>query len=187
MTSIPHNWSRIQTSDAKKGKIVIPAALQNCAVSWYHHNLQHPGHTRLEKTLHDTLYWKGMRHTIQWHVKYCCTCQIDKQHKNQYGNFPTKLVVTIINPWEVLCLDLIGPFTLRSKDGTEINFICLTMINLASSWFEIVELLVTIDGVIPMDTQGQRGTKTQNNTKLPHFGKSSAMISNLVNNTWFSH
>ncbi len=31
---------------------------------------------------------------------------------------------------------------LRSKDGTEIDFMCLTMIDPASSWFEIVELLV---------------------------------------------
>ena len=38
--------------------------------------------------------------------------------------------------------DLIGPYTLRGKDGTEIDFMCLTMIDPASSWFEIVELLV---------------------------------------------
>ena len=50
------------------------------------------------------------------------------------------------------------------------------MINPASSWFEIVELLITTDVVIPMDTKGQNGTKTHNNTKLPYFDKSSAMI-----------
>ena len=38
-----------------------------------------------------------------------------------------------------------------------------------------------------MDRKGQRGAKTHNNTKLPYFDKSSAMISNLVNKTWFSH
>ena len=31
---------------------------------------------------------------------------------------------------------------LRGKDGTEIDFMCLTMIDPASSWFETVELLV---------------------------------------------
>ena len=29
----------------KDGKIVVTAALQHRAVSWYHHYLQHPGHT----------------------------------------------------------------------------------------------------------------------------------------------
>ena len=86
-------------------------------------------------------------------------------------------------------MDLIGPYTLKGKDGTEIDFIRLTMINLASSWFEIVELPVTTDAVILLDKKGQKGTKTHinTNTKLPYFDKSSAMISNLVNKTWFSH
>ncbi len=90
--------------------------------------------------------------------------------------------VVIANPREVLCVDLIGPYTLRGNDGTEIDFMCLTMIDPASSWFEIVELPVITDMVIPMDTKGR---KTQ--TKLPYFDKSSAMISILVNKTWFSH
>jgi len=83
---------------------------------------------------------------------------------------------------------LIGPYTLRGKDRTEIDFMCLTLIDPASSWFEIVELPVTTDPAIPIDPKGQRDTKTHNNnkTKLPYFDKSSAMISNLVNMTWFN-
>ena len=107
------------------------------------------------------MYWKGMRNTIQSHVKNCCTCQVYKQQKQKYGKLPAKLVIT--NPWEALRVDL-GPYTLKGKDGTEIYFMCLTMIDPASSWFEIVELPVTTDAVIPMDTKGQRGTKTHTNT-----------------------
>jgi hypothetical protein len=33
------------------------------------------------------------------------------------------------------------------SNGTEIDFMCLTMIDPASSWFEIVELPVTTDAV----------------------------------------
>ena len=84
-------------------------------------------------------------------------------------------------------MDLIGPYILKGIDGTEIDFMCLTMIDPASSWFEIVELPVTKDAVIPMDTKGQNGTKTHNNTKLPYFDKSSAMICTVVNKSWFSH
>jgi hypothetical protein len=40
----------------------------------------------------------------------------------------------------VLYVDLIGPYTLKGKDGSSIEFMCLTMINPATSWFKIVEL-----------------------------------------------
>ena len=39
-------------------------------------------------------------------------------------------------------MDLIGTYTFRGRDKSEIDFMCLTMIDLVSSWFEIVELPV---------------------------------------------
>jgi len=40
-----------------------------------------------------------------------------------------------------LCVNLVSPYTLKGKDNISIDFImALTMINLASSWFEVVEL-----------------------------------------------
>eukprot|EP00804_Cyclotella_cryptica_P000397 CCRYP_008717-RA/>CCRYP_008717-RA protein AED:0.29 eAED:0.29 QI:0/0/0/1/0/0/2/0/315 len=59
------------------GRMVIPKALQNRAVTWYHHYLQHPGHTCLEETL-AAMYWKGIRSTIRSHVKNCSICQVNK-------------------------------------------------------------------------------------------------------------
>ena len=82
-----------------------------------------------------------------------------------------------------MCVDLIGPYTLKGKDGTEIDCTCHTMIDPASSWFEVVELPATSDVVIPMDAKSQRGTKNHNNTKLPYFDNSSTLSSNLVNKT----
>jgi hypothetical protein len=41
-----------------------------------------------------------------------------------------------------LCVDLIGPYTLKGKDTLQIDFMALTMIDPAPSWFEIAELLV---------------------------------------------
>jgi hypothetical protein len=43
------------------------------------------------------------------------------------GELPAKLVIT--NPWESFCVDLIGPCTLKGKDGTEIDFMGITMID----------------------------------------------------------
>ena len=62
----------------KDGKMVIPRVLQHRAVHWYHHYLQHPGHTCLKETLHTAMYWKGMQTTIRSHVKNCRTCQVNK-------------------------------------------------------------------------------------------------------------
>jgi hypothetical protein len=43
-------------------------------------------------------------------------------------------------PWEALCVNLVGPYTLNGKDGLSIDFMALTMIDPASSWFKVVEL-----------------------------------------------
>ncbi len=37
------------TCVCKDGWLIIPKSLQVQAVRWYHHYLQHPGHTRLER------------------------------------------------------------------------------------------------------------------------------------------
>ena len=66
--------------------------------------------------------------------------QVNKRKKQKYGKLPTKQVIE--TPWEYLCVDLNEPYTLRGKDRSEIDFMCLTMIDPASGWFEIVELPV---------------------------------------------
>jgi hypothetical protein len=62
-----------------KGRLVIPKPLQKRATIWYHHYLQHPGHTRLEDTMKAAMYWKGMRTTIRSITMSCKTCQINKK------------------------------------------------------------------------------------------------------------
>jgi hypothetical protein len=63
------------------------------------------------------------------------------------------------------------------------------MINPATSWFEIVELLVSqlpeLD--VPMGTKGQKSKDTDIQSIQPYFDKSSAAVGNLVNKTWFSN
>ncbi len=122
----------------KDGKMIIPKPLQRCAVLWYHHYLQHPGHIQLEEIMKATMYWKGMRTTIRLITKSCRTCQVNKKQKLKYGHLPPKPFITV--PWRELYVDLIGPYTLKDKDGTIIDFMALTMIDPATSWFEVVEL-----------------------------------------------
>jgi hypothetical protein len=55
----------------KDGRLVIPQKLQLRAIAWYHHYLQHPGHTRLEETLKQAMYWTKMRESVRQFVKSC--------------------------------------------------------------------------------------------------------------------
>jgi hypothetical protein len=171
----------------KDGKMVIPKSLQHHVVAWFHHYLQHPGTKHLEETLHLSMYWKGLRMTVQSHVKKFHSFQVNKHRQLKYKKLPTKLVIT--NPWEALCVDLIRLYTLKGKDKTQIDFMCITMINPATSWFEIVKLLVSLlhELDIPMGTKGQRSKDTHIQAKQPYFDKSSATVGNIINRTWFSH
>ena len=78
---------------------------------------------------------------------------MNKQHTRNYGKLPAKLVIK--NPWG-LCVDFIGPYTLKGKAGTEIDITRIAIIDPASSWFEEVELPVSTNAVILMYTKGQR-------------------------------
>ena len=100
----------------KDGKLVIPKSLQARTVAWHHHYLQHPGHLRLEETLRAAMYWKTVHTPFRSYVKKCHACQINKRQKLKYGKLPAKLIV--MTPWEALCVDLIGPYTLKGKDSS---------------------------------------------------------------------
>ena len=131
------------------------------------------------------MYWKGMHNTIRSYVKSCRSCLTNNRHSQKYGHVPPKLVIT--TPWQALCVDLIGPYTLKGKDSTIIEFMCLTMIDPATKWFEIVKLPTVTKLTVP--TMGSSKKVTCNNyTKESDttFDKSSAQISNLAYKTWFS-
>ncbi len=116
----------------KDGKLIISAYLQYSAVAWYHHYLQHPGHSRLKETMRSVMYWKGMLTTIRRYIKSCRSCQVNKRHSLKYGHVPPKLV--IMTHWRALCVNLVGPYTLiKGKNGSSIDFVCLAMIDPATS------------------------------------------------------
>jgi hypothetical protein len=170
----------------QKWKINDSHISRHRAVSWYHHYLQHPGHLRLEETMRSVMHLKGMRTTIQRYAKTCQSFQVNKRHSQKYVRLPPKLVIT--TPWKAICVDLIGPYTLKGKYSLSIDFMCLTMINPATSWFEIVALpTVAQETTVPPAGKGKKVTFDKN-TKVaePYFDKSSAQISNLVYKTWFS-
>jgi hypothetical protein len=159
----------------KDSRMIIPKPLQRRTVLRNHHYLQHPGHTRLEETVKATMYWKGMRSTIRSITKSCRSCQVNKKRKLKFGQLLSKIVITI--PWRTLCVDLIGPNTHTSKNGTVIDFMALTMINPMTSWFKVVELTL----ICQLKTVTVDGKESSIVEEI--FDKSSERIAWLVNKT----
>ncbi len=80
----------------------------------------------------------------------------------------------------MLRVDIIGPYTLNGKDGIVIDFMALTMINPATSWFKIVELhLIRQLKTIAVNCKESSIVKEI-------FDKSSDCIAQLVNKIWLS-
>ncbi len=129
-----------------KGKICLPKNLQKRATEWYHSLLYHPGETRMELTIGQHFHWKNMRKTIQRVCRRCAACQETKDRYVKKGLLPIKDPEVI--PWKTLCIDLIGPYTFgkppRKVRGKiidkQVKLHCLTMIDPATGWFEIIEI-----------------------------------------------
>ena len=128
----------------RNGKIYLPKSLQTRGTEWYHTYLLHQGETRTELTMGQHYCWKGMRKTVQKVCKACMTCKEFKKRQSKYGKLPPKPAPEVV-PWHTLCIDLIGPYTFGKKDSDpkkddSFSLMCLTMIDPATGWFEIVRV-----------------------------------------------
>ena len=158
-------------------KIYVPPSLRNSTINWYHHFLCHPGADRLYKTINRVAYWKGMASQITTYSNRCDTCQRHKKRKRKYGKLPPKNVGDLI-PWQTVHVDLIGPYSITAEqlqpDGsyktTTLELTCMTMIDPATGWFEIVQ--------VP-NYNSEKDTQEV-------IDKTSARISQLFNNTWLA-
>ena len=79
-----------------------------------------------------------MRSHIKQHCKTYKCCQKDRVCKLKYRHCSPKIAG--VNPWNEVSVDLVGPYTIKSEDGTILDFMCLTMIDPATSYFEMAEL-----------------------------------------------
>jgi hypothetical protein len=78
----------------------------------------------------------------------------------------------------MLCANLIGPYTLKGKDISQIDFMALIIIIPSSSWFEIAEL--------PVITQLSRQEVNDKELLIADkiFDKILDCIAKLLNKTW---
>jgi hypothetical protein len=76
-----------------------------------------------------------MRNQIPNYVQACPTCQRNKRNLKKYGHLPPKEAEA--TPWDKMCIDLIGPYTIRRKANNDLIYKCVTMIDPETGWFEI--------------------------------------------------
>lgn len=120
-----------------KDKIVVTTSLQGRIVKWYHERLCHPGLTRTEATIRQHFTWKNLGHSVEQMHKTCHTCQLKKKLDPKIAHLPAKQ--TEVNPWETLCVDLIGPYTIHrkvthknGKKKKDLTLWCVTMVDPAT-------------------------------------------------------
>ena len=130
-----HGGGKIRSLICYNNKIVVPKHLHQHVIDWYHITLCHPGINRTEETISQHLFWPKMRDQITTYVQTCPTCQRNKRKVKKYGWLPPKEAEA--SPWDKMCIDLIGPYTIRRKGKNDLICKCVTMIDPATGWFEI--------------------------------------------------
>jgi hypothetical protein len=98
------------------------------------------------ETIRTHFFWPNMKNNVIDFCKSCDQCQKNKLPRLSYGELP---VTDMGNqPWADLCVDCIGPYTLRTyydkdpktnkrKEKNRITLSCVTMIDPANRWIEI--------------------------------------------------
>jgi hypothetical protein len=99
------------------GKIIIPTAIRNSVIGWYHQYLCHPGATRTETTIRGTMTWPGLTWNVKSFYKTCKLYQFNKKTKKQYGKIPVKIAEA--TPWKIVQVDLIGPWKVKTPSGVK--------------------------------------------------------------------
>ena len=86
-----------------------------------------------------------MRKDVHKVCSKCATCALTKRsNKRNYGLLPEKKAES--EPWEILCIDLIGPYSIptkkkrNQKEARVLKLWALTMIDPATGWLEIKDI-----------------------------------------------
>ena len=62
----------------------------------------------------------------------------NKKSTQKWGHLPPKTAE--YHPWEIVCVDTIGPYTIKRTGMKDLTLMCLTAIDPATGWLEIFEL-----------------------------------------------
>jgi transposase InsO family protein len=82
--------------------------------------------------------WDGLRKDCAQYVAQCSQCQRLKNKHKHYGHLPIADPRTT-EPWAQVAVDLVGPWDIEAKN-CKTKLLCLTIIDLATRWVEIVRI-----------------------------------------------
>jgi transposase InsO family protein len=119
-------------------RIVIPEALIDDTIKWYHFCCGHGGTIRIYETLKRNFYYQGLKKKIGDFVEKCDSCQRNKNVGQGYGQLPPRNATEI--PFEQIAIDSIGPWTINVQGFGNITFKALTIIDQATTLSEICRI-----------------------------------------------
>ncbi|KAJ8023583.1 hypothetical protein HOLleu_36062 [Holothuria leucospilota] len=96
-------------------KVVVPTKLVQDVIIHFHCTPTCP-HLGVKKTVErvkDSYWWKGLRKDVEDFIKRCRTCQLVKPVYQKPQGFMRS--TTSMYPWEVIAMDLMGPFSTESR------------------------------------------------------------------------
>ena len=115
-------------------RIVIPAAMINNVIRWYHLVLGHPGSQRLYDTINARFFYPGLS-TLCKGYRCLDDCDMIKNQGQQYGHLAPREVA--LGPWHTISVDLIGPW-MATVNEQELEFKALTIMDTTTNLLEIV-------------------------------------------------
>ena len=89
-------------------------------------------------TMSQHMFWRGMNKYIIKFVQTCPACQKRKSHRKTFATLPLNLQAP--KPWQILSVDLVGPYKITDADKKKYELMALTMADPATGWFEVIEL-----------------------------------------------
>jgi len=116
-------------------RVWVPMSLRENVISEFHDKdlAAHLGRRKTYAKLEQRVYWNGMHKDVEAYVRKCVKCvQSKTPHIIPVPGRP----VESTGPWEVLSVDLMGPYT----KGTKQSRVILVMVDIFTKWVEIFPL-----------------------------------------------
>ena len=114
--------------------LVLPKSRRQKVLVLAHERLGHMGARRVKSIIRQKFAWPGMGQDVIRHCRSCVHCQ--RGAKNPARKVPLMERVVLSEPFEVMAVDLVGPFPL-GKGGYRYLLTCVCM---ASKWPEAIPL-----------------------------------------------
>lgn len=118
-------------------KIVLPHALADQAIDWYHSLTGHGGITRVKESMSAYFWFPNLHDAVEAFIKTCDACQRYKSPGRIHGEAPARLELS--DPWSEVAVDLIGPWKVL-VDGRMLSVYALTSIDMATTLSEIIRI-----------------------------------------------